>query len=180
MTEPGEGVLFAPQDHAGLFRRFFIVAVDGSVVLGAAVALAFLHDAFPDQIWADPDVLTWTWIALVWGYLVPVEAWVGTVGFLLAGVRISTLTGGRPSLGTMTFRLLLWIFGPLNALVDFIYLGGDPYKQTLRDKLAGTLVVRRGASPVGRGRVRLKRITLLGFVSLAAWEVDPATQGAGT
>jgi hypothetical protein len=50
----------------------------------------------------------------------------------------------------------------MNALVDFYWLTGDDHQQTLRDKFAGTLVVRKDAVPAGEGPIRLNRNHFLG------------------
>ncbi len=71
----------------------------------------------------------------------------------------------------MTLRLVLWVLGPFNPLIDLIWLGGDEYRQTLRDKFAGTIVVKRGVEPAGRGPIHVRYYSLLGFM-LAFAEVQ--------
>jgi len=52
--------------------------------------------------------------------------------------------------------------GPLNYLVDLVWLSGDPHRQAIRDKVAGTYVVRRKAVPIGAGKVIRHQYSMLG------------------
>ena len=156
------GVVYADGDYAGFFRRLLIIGID-LAVLGCAWGLLSVFGMSPSVFYGGAG--------LSWAYLTLLEARAGTLGFWLTRTRIITLEGKRPSVLRMTFRLLLWIFGPIHAFVDFFWLGGDAYKQTLRDKFAGTLVVRKSATPVGRGDIRLNRYQFLMF-SLVFYEVS--------
>jgi uncharacterized RDD family membrane protein YckC len=129
------GHSFSVQDHAGLFRRFLVIVVDLAVAALAAIAIA------ADGEGSLPPLCVYAWLALCYAYFVLLEASsLGTLGFLVTGVRIVTLKGERPSVLRMTFRLLIWVLGPINVLVDLFRLTGDEYKQTLRDNFAGTRV----------------------------------------
>ena len=94
----------------------------------------------------------------------------GTLGYRVAGVRVVGLSGEAPTLGTMAYRSLFVVMGPLNGLIDLVWVVGDPCRQTLRDKIAGTYIVRRGAKPAGRGRVGRSTLSFLGY-SLSVDEV---------
>jgi uncharacterized RDD family membrane protein YckC len=78
----------------------------------------------------------------------------GTLGYTLASVQVLDLSGMRPSLACMSFRTVFAVLGPINALLDVIWLGGDSHRQALRDKLAGTYIIRKGAVPGGEGPQR--------------------------
>jgi uncharacterized RDD family membrane protein YckC len=172
---PEMGRYFSPQDHAGLFRRFLIIAVDLSVAALAAIAIAAVGIASGAEE-RIPPLCVYSWLAFCYADFVFLAATdIGTLGFIVTGVRIVTLKGERPSVLRMTFRLLIWILGPINVVVDLLWLTGDDYKQTLRDKFAGTLVVRKSARPVGTGEIRLNRYQVLGQ-SFVFYEVTrPAT-----
>jgi uncharacterized RDD family membrane protein YckC len=161
------GVLYADGDYAGIFRRFTILGVDFAALAALWGVVAVLA---PDARMPVSEAGFYAGVALSWAYLVPLEAFAGTPGFWLTGTRVVTLEGGRPTLLRMTFRLLLWIFGPINAFVDLFWMAGDAYKQTLRDKFAGTLVVKKTAIPVGRGEIRLNRYQIMGW-SFVFYEV---------
>jgi uncharacterized RDD family membrane protein YckC len=87
----------------------------------------------------------------------------GTLGYALTSVEVVDLEGKQPSIACMTFRSLFAVLGPLNAILDLLWLGGDQNRQALRDKLAGTYVIRRGAEPEGRGVQKHVMISFLGW-----------------
>jgi uncharacterized RDD family membrane protein YckC len=158
MTDEGRdqpaGVYYAQKDYAGLGRRLFVLAIDGLVVYVGYLATWVVFG------WVRPgDAVSYTWVisfaAFCYLYLaVLARSRFGTLGYTLASVQVLDLSGRRPSLACMSFRTLFAVLGPLNALLDVIWLGGDPHRQALRDKLAGTYVVRRGAVPGGEGPQR--------------------------
>jgi uncharacterized RDD family membrane protein YckC len=160
----GQGVFFAPQHYAGLLRRCVVYAIDLCVLwLAWTISYAAWTRFLQDETLAI-DVAAYVWLSFSFLYLTLLKASrFGTVGFLLGGVKIVNLKGERPSIFRMILRLLLWLFGPFNILYDFIWLSGDECKQSLRDKLAGTYVVRKGALPAGRGPLKLTRLFVLGF-----------------
>jgi hypothetical protein len=51
---------------------------------------------------------------------------------------------------------------PFNILIDLLWIGNDARRQALRDKFAGTYVIRRGAEPIARGPIRYEYYTILG------------------
>ena len=155
---------FAPEACHSLGARLVILVVDFSVLFFGGLALSFCIDLLPASAIGNPWVaLIWSWLALSYIYLVFVEASSGTLGFFITGVKIVNLKGEKPSFLHMTGRLCLWIAGPFNFFIDFFWLTNDRHKQTLRDKLAGTYVVKKGAVPCGRGRVRAVHYFLFGL-----------------
>ena len=171
--EPAEtGPCYSPADYAGPFRRLLILAVDLLVMLLVWIACDFLGSAVLARL---------LWMGFAFAYLVLLERSIGTLGYLLTGVRILSLKGERPSVLRMTFRLLLWTGGPFHPLVDFYWLTGDEFRQTLRDKLAGTVIVRKSAVPAGVGEIRLNRYQFQ-TLSFVFYEVrkppDPAVTGS--
>jgi uncharacterized RDD family membrane protein YckC len=150
-TSHGEGVYYASNDYTSLVRRLLILVVDAGVVFLVGYGLAIMQIG---------DYLFEVWLGLSYLYLAVLEqSAIGTLGFLVTGVRIVNLKGERPSILRMSFRLALWLVVPFHLLFDLIWLSGDPCKQSFRDKLAGTYVVRKGAQPIGRGKI--KRATLM-------------------
>jgi uncharacterized RDD family membrane protein YckC len=160
----GVGVYYAREEYAGLFQRFLIIAIDiGALLVFGAVLYAIWYSV---EAWID-DWPTWflcSWLVIVYVYLVFVESSsLGTLGFLLTNVKIVNLKGERPSVLRMSLRLLLWLLGPFNPVIDLLWLTGDRDRQTLRDKLAGTYVVKKDAVPLGKGKVKLTHYFLFGF-----------------
>lgn len=169
MTTPSdisrdEGVFYADHDHAGYGRRLLAIIIDVSVLLIVGVLLWWLLIA---TMWygldRDPSSVFWiVWFAVVWGYLTILKpSPYRTFGYRLTGLKIVNLRGTRPSILQMTFRLLLWIFGPFNLLLDFLWLSVDTEHQTLRDCYSGTCVIRNDAQPIGTGPITLAYYTAL-------------------
>ena len=149
--QPDRGVFYALADHAGILRRLCIVAVDFAVLLGLGALLFVAGDRWE---WI-PQCPVELWLLAVYLYMAVLKMtpW-GTVGYLLTGVRLVDLRGRRPSLWRVTLRLIFLVLGPINMLFDIIWLGGDPNRQSIRDKFAGTYVIRKRAVPAGEGRVK--------------------------
>ena len=160
----GDGVYYEREAYAGLLRRFAILLVDLATLFAIGLFLGVLWFGVFAEFGDPGSGFLWSWIGLGYVYLVFLEASpIGTLGFFLAGVKIVNLKGERPSFLRMTLRLLMWFLGPFNPLIDLIWLGGDDDRQTLRDKFAGTYVVKKGALPAGHGPVGVAYYNLLGF-----------------
>src|SRR5262249_5097158 len=105
------------------------------------------------------------WLLFCYAYLVPLEACVGTLGFVLTGTKIVDLHGRPPSWGRMTLRLLLCAFwlNNLCLLIDLLWFAENDHRQTIRDLVAGTYVVRKSAAPSGDGKVAFVYYFLFGL-----------------
>jgi len=123
------------------------VAIDfGVVFFVSGPILAFGPDAGLPP-WAANAVAC----CLAWAYLAGLKATgLATLGYRLANVELVDLQGRRVGLWRCTHRFLVLFAAPFN-LLDLTWLTHDPNRQTLRDKVAGTYVVRRGARPLGSG-----------------------------
>ena len=169
MGDQLEGVYYSLADYAGFGRRLLILTIDGVllflafIILLALYGLAMGGSSF-HLVMASYAVLCFMYLAVL------ARSRMGTIGYKLTGVRVVDLSGKRPSLACMTYRSLFAVLGPFNALFDLIWLSGDPCRQGLRDKLAGTYIIRRGAEPEGVGLQKHVIITL-GWWSLLFREV---------
>lgn len=85
-----------------------------------------------------------------------------TPGFWVTGLKVVDLRGRAPSMARMTLRLVWWILGPFNFLLDLLYISNDEHRQSLRDKLVGTYVVRKDARPAGSGTRTIGRMSFMG------------------
>ena len=157
-TSLGRGVYYASDDYIGIVRRIVVYAVDGFVLLClltlfVALAMDHLEEWIP--LWC---------LLIVWGYVVVLKpSRLRTVGYRVVGCRIVNLKGERPSIFRMTMRSMLWIIGPFNLLLDLGWCAADDDRQTLRDRYAGTCVIREGAVPLGTGEIHLTRFSALGY-----------------
>ena len=146
----GIGVYYAEKDVAGLAARFVALGVDALLVALVWGALSLAASLFE----LAQSVANVVALVLAWGYL----AWlkrspIGTLGYRLCNLQVVDLSGARPSLASSTSRFLFLFFGPLNVLIDLLWLSHDAHRQSLRDKIVGTYVVRRGAGPAGTGPI---------------------------
>lgn len=172
----GRGVYYAEHDHAGFVRRLVVIAVDVIVLLLVGVALWYVLLAI---MWygldRDPNPVFWiVWPIAAWMYLAIVKpSSLRTVGYRVTGLKIVNLKGNRPSVFRMTFRMLLWLLGPFNLLIDLMWLGADTEQQSLRDCYSGTCVVRSQAKPIGEGAIHLAYYTALGMTLMYPRVVRP-------
>jgi uncharacterized RDD family membrane protein YckC len=92
-------------------------------------------------------------LLLAWSYLAGLKVTsVPTLGYRLAKVQLVDLQGNRVSLWRST-RRFLFLFLSFANCIDMLLLSHDRNRQTLRDKLLGTYVIRRGARPLGSGPI---------------------------
>lgn len=170
-TSHHESVLFADSGYIGLFRRLIIVAVDGAVIMSAWWFLGWLWYNVIDPIGEPYRQLVGSWLAFGYVYLAILKpSRLRTAGLWLTGARIVNHEGKRPSIVRMTFRVLLLALGPLHPILDVFWLGGDRHRQTLRDKFAGTYVVKVRALPIGPGRRKAAYYSVFG-ATFIFWEI---------
>lgn len=168
-----DGVLFQKGDYAGLLKRTLVIVIDTIVLWLAWVAVAWTWYGIIRPGEEPLSEASWSWLAVVYLYLAICKpSRLRTVGYWVAGVRIVDFRGNSPGFLRMTFRFLLWIVGPVNLVVDWLWLGGDKHKQSLRDKFAGTYVVRSRAEPIGTSSRRTAYYNFFG-VTLMFAEVQP-------
>ena len=150
-TQPKDmGVYYAHRDLPGFFRRLFVLVVDLVVVFLVVIVVMLLAAAFG----LTERIAKFASLAFAWAYLAGLKAGSkGTVGYRLAGVQLVNLQGRPAGLLCSTYRFLLLFIGPLHLVFDLLWLTTDPNRQTLRDKLTATCVVRRGSTPVARARL---------------------------
>jgi uncharacterized RDD family membrane protein YckC len=135
------------------------------VAIGILLWIPFLVLIIAGVIQSDPSGIFWlAFLAAIWGYLAPVKrSDLGTIGYKLLGIKLVSAKGGRPSLISMTIRMIMWIFGPFNHVLDLMWLGADSENQSLRDCYLGTYLINRNAIPIGRAPVHLTRYHAMGF-----------------
>jgi uncharacterized RDD family membrane protein YckC len=148
----GEGVYYRTEDYASLPKRFLIMGIDFAtlvflLLLAMSLFMIFFRDYDEWMPWSRYAVFAISYLYLA----VLKRTDFGTLGYWLTGVKIVNLKGKRPSLWQMTFRLIMFVFGPFNFIADVVWLGGDENRQTLRDKVVGTYVVKDEAIPLGQG-----------------------------
>jgi uncharacterized RDD family membrane protein YckC len=171
------GVYYKIEDYGSLLRRFLAIAVDLVVLILLSLLIAWIWSFFADSPNLDPafeygwlsTALTnpsyfWCCLFVSYFYMAVVKATkLRTIGYRIADLKVVDLRGVRPSIFQMTWRFLLLVFGPIDFIVDLIWLGGDESRQTIRDKLAATYVIRLNAVPMGAGTIVRRNYFLLGW-----------------
>jgi uncharacterized RDD family membrane protein YckC len=161
-VELGQGVYYRREDYAGVWRRLLIEGIDFSVAFALSLGLTiFLLIILASG--NDPEetlAAHWRWILLtvwpaVWfAYLVILKRTrFRTLGYLIGGARIVNLQGKIPGIGPLTVRLAFATIGPINVIIDLFWMTGDDNRQALRDKFAGTYVIKKAAEPAGQGKI---------------------------
>ncbi len=171
------GVYYKIEDYGSLLRRFLAIAVDLVVLILLSLLIAWIWSFFAQPPDLDPASeygwlsmafispgYFWCCLLVSYVYMTVVKASnLRTVGYRITGLRVVNLQGVRPSILQMTWRFILLAFGPIDLVVDLIWLGGDDNRQTIRDKLAATYVIRPDAVPIGTGTVIRRNYFLLGW-----------------
>jgi len=162
--KPADGVYFRSEDYASFWLRLLIDVVDALAVGAVCFVLAIvLWAAFPPtRLTLNLTLATLT--AVVFLYLVVLKrSKIGTIGYRLGRVRIVGPDGQTASLSALTYRLMFAPLGPLNWFMDLLWVSGDAQRQSLRDKLAHTYVVKVKAQPVGTGKIVYRCYDIIGF-----------------
>jgi uncharacterized RDD family membrane protein YckC len=159
-----KGIYFPCTAYAGIIRRCAILLIDVAVLMLLIIMLGIANLLFFDEHASKVVVIVWLLLAYV--YLVQLERSIGTLGLLVTKTKIVDIYGNQPSLLRMTFRLFLCLFWINSSmlLIDWFWSGGNDKRQTLRDLLSGTYIVRKDQAPAGEGPIRLVYYFLLGFV----------------
>ena len=161
------GVYYRPEDYLGVARRLLIDIVDVTVA-GPLSVLVFYAAYTPAPDWEHAPGVALLLFAAVWfSYFVLLKrSRFRTLGYKAARARIVNLRGERPSILSLFGRLLFAFVGPLNFVLDLFWLTGDADRQALRDKFAGTYVIRKDASPAGSGTIVMRTYMFWGMTFL--------------
>jgi len=188
-----DGVYYKIEDYGSLLRRFLAIAADLVVLILLSLLIAWIWSFFaePPELnpafeygWLSMAFISpgyfWCCLLVSYIYMTVVKASkLRTLGYRITGLRVVNLQGVRPSIFQMTWRFILLAFGPIDFLADLIWLGGDDNRQTIRDKIAATYVIRPDAVPIGVGTIIRRSYFLLGW-SFIFQEVKRNRVEAGT
>lgn len=157
----GDGAYFSPSNYVGLMARMAILIIDITVLMVLCLGIAFAWESVTE---INDDQYLVVVSAVIWLYMAVLKASkFRTVGYWLLGAKIVNLRGQKPSIWRMTFRLLLCFFGPFSLIFDLLWVSTDEQRQTLRDRYAGTCVIKRNAEPIGNAEIKLVSYHAFGF-----------------
>ncbi len=159
-----EGVYYNKKDYAGFWLRFGSWLVDSMViVIVVSVIWLLAYNSLDDPI-IMLRVVFFSSLLFMYSYLAIIKASrFGTVGYKIFSIKVVDLSGQSPNWHTMLFRFFLIFIGPFTFVTDILWLTGESSKQTLRDKYAGTYVVRSNATPEGKGVLRNVSLHFMGW-----------------
>jgi uncharacterized RDD family membrane protein YckC len=155
-----QGVYYERSAFPGTFVRLLVCLID---VIVFFIVYGLTGQFFASMASLDtPQVAFVSFVLLGWIYLVLLKrSALGTLGYLIFRLRIVNLRGEPAGLARLTLRLAAAII--FNSLVDLLWSSSDASKQPLRDKISGTYVIRRGATPAGFGEFTYKNAFVLGM-----------------
>ena len=161
-------VFYRHEDYAGFFRRALAIGIDLVVLLAIWIG----YHAFLDVTGLLHNASFVPWYTVPIGligllYLTVLKrSELSTPGFRLTGVRIVDLRGEPPSIARMTVRAFWWVLGPVNPVIDLLFLTSEKHRQTVRDLIVGTYVILRSAEPIGTGKRTSGRLSFMGNMML--------------
>lgn len=160
------GVKYKDSDYAGLLVRLVILSIDLTVVSVFFISCIYLDSFLMDQ-YENYTHFYFAYVSLVVSfiYLTKIKTTkIGTLGQVMTGTRIETIYGTKPGLIRMTARLLFWLVGPLNFVIDLMFLAMIKEKRAVRDCICNTIVVKKSAAPIETGvPIRVTRVLALGL-----------------
>ncbi|MBF0197815.1 MAG: RDD family protein [Planctomycetes bacterium] len=160
----GIGVYYDTDDYAGFFRRLIIICVDlfvfCSLISFGLILDEVLYDSFESYY---EEYCTFGALILTYIYLTVIKiSRFGTFGLALTNCKIVSIYGKKPSMYNMSFRFLFLFLGPVNLIIDLMWLTLNPEKRTVRDCYSQTYVIRKNSKHIGESPVHLCRIHVLG------------------
>lgn len=176
MLDGNQGFVYYPQDYASFSRRIGIIAIDCATIVLLTILLSYVFAKL--GIESDSYWVLGCYFLLPTFYMTVVKSSpVRTLGYRAAGVKIVTYQGTKPGFSIMLLRFLVSLVGPFQLPLDILWIFNDPNKQSLRDKLAGTYIIKQNARQLGQGDVKTRYYFILGFC-LIFKEVDRKYLGA--
>jgi uncharacterized RDD family membrane protein YckC len=170
---PEEAVYFAREDYVGFLGRLAIDCIDLGLLLAVYIIAAMV---LPEEYLSAITIL---WFIVAYVYLAILKAkGIPTIGYWVVKARIVDPKGNPPSLFKATVRFCFAFIGPINFIVDLIWISSDRHRQALRDKFGHTYVVKNTAKPVGIGEISYQRHFIVGWSFIFAEIKETAKIGA--
>lgn len=122
--ETAGAVYFQRDDYASFWLRLLVDLIDAIAALALClVAILVLAALVP------PRLILFICAVLWFCYFVLLKrSRGGTLGYRLCGVRIVGLDGQRPGLLALTVRMLFMVFGPVNYVLDLVWMSDGTHR----------------------------------------------------
>ncbi|MBS1586167.1 MAG: RDD family protein [Bacteroidetes bacterium] len=131
-----------PVVYGTFWERFAASFIDGIIIgIPLAVIKYFTQHHFWGRNSAETNLLN---LVVNWLYSALMESGEGqaTLGKRAMGLKVTDMAGGRISFGKATGRYFGKFVSAIILLIGYLMMLWDDKKQTLHDKMAGTLVVK--------------------------------------
>jgi uncharacterized RDD family membrane protein YckC len=128
------------QNYAGFWARFFASLIDGLIIGPVTIGVYYILGG---SISEPPMIGTILGYAISWLYSALLESGPkqATLGKRLLDLKVTNMEGGRINFGQATGRHFGKYLSMIIIFIGFLMMLWDRKKQTLHDKLAGTLVL---------------------------------------
>lgn len=175
-----EGVYFRREDYGPFWTRALADLIDLAVfaVVSLLLSLPVLFLSLSDRVALDVVLMIWVGVALCY-FVILKRSRIHTFGYRIGRIRTVGLDGKPPSYLSLVLRLCFGMLGPLNWLLDLIWISNDDNRQALRDKFAKTYVIKANAQPAGYGKIVFRYYSICGGNWLFQ-EVESAAPAANT
>ncbi len=131
-------------EYAGFWERFFADFLDGILlsIVSSGLSFAITGSFFTESLISVPSVIN---IVVYWLYDALQESSLAqaTLGKRALNLKVTNLEIGRISFWQATGRHFAKYLSFLTLLIGYLMMLWDSKKQTLHDKIAGTLVLRQ-------------------------------------
>jgi len=135
-SETGDLFTEAPLVYGGFWERFGAAFLDGLLLIIPNYLLIYIAG----DGWGNVLSLVMSWL-----YYASLESGTNqaTLGKQAMGLKVVTMEGQPISFGQATGRYFSKILSALILLIGYLMMIWDEKKQTLHDKMANTLVVKK-------------------------------------
>ena len=133
-------------EYAGFWRRFAAYIIDNILVSVVFWLVALVLGAIAGDGGVIVAYILGTIGAFVYFAAMESSSSQATVGKIALGIQVTDLQGNRISFGKALGRNLAKILSALILYIGFIMAAFTAQKQGLHDMIAGTLVVKKGAT----------------------------------
>ncbi len=164
MSKTKLGVIYQESDYASLLIRAVTILIDTVLIAPLLIASYYIDDYLYQNYYTDSAAFTlYLAVFIAYLYLTIIKASnIGTLGQKITQTKILHISGSKPNIFQMTFRLFFWFFGPFNFVSDFAWVSLNNEKRTLRDSMCNTIVIKKNAVPVSR-EAEIKNIRVMFF-----------------
>lgn len=145
---PSSAATAAPRAtvYAGFGRRSLAFVIDFVLVM-MTISIASALLVGNNSKLATGGVVCIVMIPWLYKAIMESSAWQATLGKLALGIRVASVEGERIGFWRATTRVLGQVLNHLSLYIGYLLAAFTKRQQALHDLIAGTVVVRRGASP---------------------------------